>query len=70
MAQHYATSTVARKFAPKRNFNGRPVEGEMAPLLQRGVQLLQHSKSMNKVWTKEGSHKKRRFLKPGEDDTM
>ncbi len=43
------------------------VEGEK--LLERGAALMNQSKNMNRVWTKEGqSNKKRKFIKPAEID--
>jgi hypothetical protein len=36
-------------------------------LLQQGARLMEQSRSMNRVWTKDGgpnSHKKRKFQKP------
>jgi hypothetical protein len=71
MAQHFASTAkakVTKKFTPKGHLTSRPVQGDMPPILQQGVQLLQQTKSMSKAWTKKDSRKNRKFLKPSKGD--
>ena len=53
--------TVLLNFGPQDN----DVDGQK--LLERGAELMNQTKTMNRVWTKDGqSNKKRKFIKPNE----